>query len=152
MTVGNFSHFVGHASNLFWRVSTPIDPRKSPPESIFDLLVREAGNEKWNDPKPSNCWFPFIEEAQNRFIPPHSLPMEPDGKLRQEDVLKYPGLSVAPMARHYSATISSLTARKASGVGGVGGVVGGSESEGSIGNRGVGGYTNILIALYIAAI
>ncbi|CAJ1455616.1 unnamed protein product [Effrenium voratum] len=31
---------------------------------------------------------------------------------RQEDVLKYPGLSVAPMARHYSATISSLTARK----------------------------------------
>lgn len=28
---------------------------------------------------------------------------------RQEDVLKYPGLSVAPMARHYSATLQLLT-------------------------------------------
>lgn len=30
--------------------------------------------------------------------------------LRQEDVLKCPGLSVAPMARHYSATLQMLTA------------------------------------------
>ncbi|CAE7410406.1 unnamed protein product [Symbiodinium sp. CCMP2592] len=30
---------------------------------------------------------------------------------RQEDVLRYPGLSVAPMARHYGATLQLLTAR-----------------------------------------
>ena len=37
-----------------------------------------------------------------RFLQSHAL--------RQEDVLKCPGLSVAPMARHYSATLQMLTA------------------------------------------
>ena len=67
-------------------------------ESVLRPCRSQRGQTDFTQTVPKSSYIPF-QLCNLRFLQSHAL--------RQEDVLKCPGLSVAPMARHYSATLQN---------------------------------------------